>query len=104
MFVASSYRHDKEDVARPSVSQTAAVTRPHLRVSRKESCCTYQKDAPVFVVAYRIVFRPGSKECSRVLAANCNDIFIPDVDSVDFHIRLSVHSPSMEEHIIEING
>ena len=66
-----------------------------LRVLKKRTCV---------VVAYRIGVPPGSKECSRVLAANCNDIFIPDVDSVDFHIRLPVHSPSMEEHIIEING
>ena len=27
MFVASSYRHDEKDVAHPSASQTAAVTR-----------------------------------------------------------------------------
>ena len=40
VFVESSYRHDEEDVARPSVSQTtAAVTRPHLRVSQDGLCC-----------------------------------------------------------------
>ena len=32
--VASSYRHDEEYVARPSLSQTVAVIRPHSRVSQ----------------------------------------------------------------------
>ena len=34
VFVASSYRHDKEDVACPSKPQTEVVARPHLRVSQ----------------------------------------------------------------------
>ena len=28
----------------------------------------------------------------------------PDVESVHFHIRLSVYSPAMDEHIIEVAG
>ena len=39
VFLPLPYRHDEEDVARPSVSQTAAVTRPHLRVSQDGLCC-----------------------------------------------------------------
>ena len=35
-----------------------------------------------------------------VLAHECMNF--PDVDSVHFHIRLSIHSPSMDEHIIEV--
>ena len=34
VFVESSYGHDEEDVARPSLSQTVAVIRPHSRVSQ----------------------------------------------------------------------
>ena len=34
MFVTSSYRHDEEDVARPSVSQTTAVTSPQCIMLR----------------------------------------------------------------------
>ena len=41
VFVPSSYRHDEEDAALPSVSQTAAVTRLHLRVSQNGLFCAY---------------------------------------------------------------
>ena len=41
VFVASLYRHDEEYVARPSVSQMAAVTRPHLRFSQNGYYCAY---------------------------------------------------------------
>ena len=71
----SSYRHDDEDASRPSVSQAAAVIRPHLRVSQNVLFARTKKRTCV-VVAHRDGVRPGSKECSRVLAANCTDIFI----------------------------
>ena len=41
VFVPSPYRYDEEDAARPSVSQTAAVIRPHLRVSQNGLFCAY---------------------------------------------------------------
>ena len=41
LFLPSSHRHNKEDAARPSVSQMAAVTRPHLRVSQNKLFCAY---------------------------------------------------------------
>ena len=41
VFVPSSYRHDEEDAVRPIVSQTAAVTRPHLRASQNGLICAY---------------------------------------------------------------
>ena len=37
-----------------------------------------------------------------VLAYKCNNL--PDVKSVYIHFRLSVYSPAMDEHIIEITG
>ena len=37
-----------------------------------------------------------------VLTHQCKNL--SDVESVDFQIRLSIHSPAMDEHVIEIAG
>ena len=37
-----------------------------------------------------------------MLVHKCKNL--PDVKSVHFHIRLSVHTPAMVEHIIEVAG
>ena len=75
VFVASSYRHDEEDAARLGVSQTAAVTKPHIRFPRMDYFVR-TKTCTCVVIAHRIGVRTGSKGCSRVLVANCTDIFI----------------------------
>ena len=37
-----------------------------------------------------------------VLTHQCKNL--SDVESVDFQIRLPIHSPAMDEHVIEIAG
>ena len=37
-----------------------------------------------------------------MLAHRCKNL--SDVESVDFQIRLSIHSPAMDEHVIKIAG
>ena len=56
MFVALSYKHDEEDAASPSVSQTAAVTRPHLRVFPEWIMLRVPKIAPVFLLFIELEF------------------------------------------------
>ena len=55
VFVPSPYRHDEEDAARPSVSQTAAVTRPHLQFHIVDYHARTKK-VPVLLLLIRLEF------------------------------------------------
>ena len=56
VLVASSYRHDEEDAARPSVSKTAVVTRSHLRVPQNGFMLRAETNAPVSLLLLRSEF------------------------------------------------
>ena len=68
--------------------------------SRRKSCLlTINPKRDIFASIKFALLEVGIQ---LVLVHECKNL--PDVELVHFHIRLSVHSPDMEEHMIEVTG